>query len=191
MTNDLIARLTTADVVCRDCGSKYGKCSVFCSSMRTGTCHVCGETKPITEVRGYGYLEKGIEVLRTGIKNQSKVVAEYMRELKEDDEPASYELGEMSLMLTKEEVGYLNHCLDLVSDARVEDEDIEVFDGLGKKLKDLYADYCVEYELSPVVAAYYKKYGTYGNSKNEDERDRYQKFSDNYSMLLELGFIEE
>jgi len=157
--------------------------------MWTGTCHVCGETKPITEVRDYGYLEKGIEVLRTGIKNQSKVVAEFMRELKEDDEPASYELGEMNLMLTKEEVGYLNHCLDLVDDAKVEDEDIEVFDGLGKKLKDLYADYCVEYTLSPVIAAYYKKYGTYGNSK--DEKDRYQKFSDNYSMLLELGFIDE
>jgi hypothetical protein len=55
--------LSNAEVVCKDCGSKYGTYSVGCSSTWEGTCGVCGETKGVTEVRDYGYLSKGIREL--------------------------------------------------------------------------------------------------------------------------------
>jgi hypothetical protein len=191
MTDSLIDRLQTADFVCKDCGLKYGRYSVGCSSTWTGTCHVCGERKPITEVRDYGYLQPGIDALqkRDTIKTQSKVVAQYMCNQEENDELASYEQGEYSLMLTSEEVVFLNLCLDVIAEAGVEDEDVEVFEGLGSKLGELYADYCVDYKLSPVTAAYHKKYGTFGLLP--EEADHYRKFKDNYEMLLELGFITE
>ena len=55
--------LKNADVVCKDCGCKYGHYSVSCSSTWMGKCNVCGKEKPITEVRDYGYLKKGIDKL--------------------------------------------------------------------------------------------------------------------------------
>ena len=55
--------LRNAEVVCKDCGSKYGTYSVGCSSTWEGECGVCGETKGVTEVRDYGYLSKGIKEL--------------------------------------------------------------------------------------------------------------------------------
>jgi hypothetical protein len=56
--------LCDAEVVCKDCGSKYGHYSVSCSSTWMGKCNVCGEEKPITEVRDWGYLAKGIGELK-------------------------------------------------------------------------------------------------------------------------------
>lgn len=55
--------LENAYTVCKDCGKKYGEYSVGCSSVWEGECDVCGETKPVTEKRDYGYLEKGIAKL--------------------------------------------------------------------------------------------------------------------------------
>jgi hypothetical protein len=55
--------LKSAEVVCKDCGSKYGHYSVGCSSTWESKCNVCGETKGVTEVRDYGYLTKGIKEL--------------------------------------------------------------------------------------------------------------------------------
>jgi len=55
--------LKNAEVVCHDCGSKYGVYSVGCSSTWRGKCGVCGQTKGVTEVRDYGYLQKGIKEL--------------------------------------------------------------------------------------------------------------------------------
>ena len=55
--------LENAYTVCKDCGAKYGEYSVGCSSVWEGECDVCGETKPVTEKRDYGYLEKGIKEL--------------------------------------------------------------------------------------------------------------------------------
>jgi hypothetical protein len=140
----LLGRLTQADVVCRDCGSKYGKYSVGCSSMWEGTCDVCGETKPITEVRDWGYLGKGIQELnaqrsaqpfsnltenftperKERIKEQSAKVADYMLSvgpIMNDDEledclTASYEQGEITCKFTEEEVAFLNECLDVIVD---------------------------------------------------------------------------
>ena len=59
----LLNKLQGAYTVCKDCGSKYGEYSVGCSSVWEGKCDVCGENKPVTESRDYGYLNKGIEVL--------------------------------------------------------------------------------------------------------------------------------
>jgi hypothetical protein len=55
--------LENAYKVCKDCGKIYGEYSVGCSSVWEGECDVCGETKPVTEKRDYGYLEKGIAKL--------------------------------------------------------------------------------------------------------------------------------
>jgi hypothetical protein len=55
--------LKNAQVVCHDCGDKYGTYSVGCSSTWEGKCGVCGETKGVTEVRDYAYLTKGIKEL--------------------------------------------------------------------------------------------------------------------------------
>jgi hypothetical protein len=52
--------LKNADVVCKECGSKYGHYSVSCSSTWMGKCNVCGEERPVTEVRDWNYLKEGI-----------------------------------------------------------------------------------------------------------------------------------
>jgi len=64
MTKNLKNRLMQADVVCKECGEKYGKYSVGYSSTWMGTCGVCGEEKNVTEVRDWGYLTKGINGLK-------------------------------------------------------------------------------------------------------------------------------
>jgi hypothetical protein len=62
--NEVTAQtLKNAQVVCKDCGSKYGTYSVGCSSTWEEKCDVCGETKGVTEVRDYAYLTKGIKEL--------------------------------------------------------------------------------------------------------------------------------
>jgi len=188
LSDDLITRLTQADVVCSDCGRKYGNYSVGCSSVWQGTCNVCGEDKPVTEVRDYGYLTKGIRELKGNIKTQSKTVADYMLsvgpimnddELEEELTPA-YEQGEITLKLTEDEIAYLNHCLDVISDAGIEDEDVAMFEEVEKKITGLYNDFCVKYELSPALVAYIQKYGTMGTG---DDEQRWEGFRDAYNLL--------
>ena len=162
-------------------------------------CGVCGETKSVTEVRDYGYLQRGICAEKLRVKQQSKGVADYIAILNQADfivtdpdnidELASYEIGGLCLQLTEEEATYLYNCLDLIASSQVDEKDTEVFVSLETKINELYCDYCIQYELSPVVAAYYKKYGTYGVTSEEAEH--FQKFKDNYDMLVELGFITE
>ena len=199
-TLNLINRLTTADLVCADCGLKYGKYSVGCSSMWEGMCGVCGETKSVTEVRDYGYLQRGICAEKLKLKEQSKAVTDYTAVLNQADfivtdpdnidELASYEIGGLCLQLTEEEATYLYNCLDLISSAQIYEKDTEVFVSLETKIGELYCDYCIQYELDPVIKAYYEKYNSLGIA-NEAEVERYQKFKENYEMLVELGFIEE
>jgi len=157
--------------------------------MQLGYCQVCGNNKQLFEVRDFGYLQRGICAEKLKAKEQSKQVAEYLSTFEDNNDPAVYDFGHIRLMLTDEEVGYLNQCLDVISDAGVDDEDADVYAMLETKIAELYTDYCVDYSLSPVTAAYYKKYGTYGISPEEAEH--YQKFKENYDMLLELGFIPE
>ena len=192
MKQTLLQRLTTADLICSDCGNKYGKYSVGCSSFHIGTCEVCDKTGPVTEVRDFGYLQRGICSEKLKIKGQSKKVAEYTESLEEYDcdQLASYELGDICLMLTKEEGVYLHNCLDTLSLAQVKDEDTYVFVSLETKLEELYADYCVDYSADPVVKAYHEKYDV-SVTKEEVETERFQKLKDNYQMLVELGFVKE
>lgn len=192
MEQTLLQRLTTADLVCSGCGNKYGKYSVGCSTFYTGTCQVCGITGAVTETRDFGYLQPGIDAEKTKIKGQSREVAEYMASLEEyeGDQLASYELGEICLMLTKEEAIYLHNCLDTLSLAQVEEEDTYVFVSLETKIDELYRDHCWQIKLDPVVKAYYEKYNSFA-ATNEAETERFQKFKDNYQMLVELGFVKE
>lgn len=52
-------------VVCHDCGSKYGKAWTR-STWHTGVCGVCKETKSVTEPRDYGYPDFSKEVPDSG-----------------------------------------------------------------------------------------------------------------------------
>ena len=192
---NLINRLTNADVVCRDCGQKYGKYSVGCSSVWEGECGVCGERKPITEVRDYGYLTKGINELKGNIKEQSAKVADYMLSVGpimtdvdlEGCLTASYEQGEITLKLTEEEVGFLHECLDTICENHpgIKNNDlvdVTLFEGIEKKISELYDDNCIKYELSPALKAYNEKYGTWG-SEDEEEMKRWEGFRDAFVML--------
>ena len=159
---------------------------------------MCGEAKPVTEVRDYGYLSKGINELKGNIKEQSKVVASYMASvgpIMNDDEledalTASYEVGELTMKLTEEEVGFLNECLDTLQEfhpslqfgAKDGPFDVPLFESIEKKITDLYADECVRYELSPALKSYHEKYGTWG-SENDEEMKRWEGFRDAFVML--------
>ena len=59
----LIKKLRNAYQTCDECGGKYGVYSVACSSWWEGKCDVCGEIRPVTESRDYGYLITGIRKL--------------------------------------------------------------------------------------------------------------------------------
>lgn len=175
LSENLVTRLTQADVVCKDCGQAYGKYSVGCSSTWVGQCHVCDEIKPVTEVRDWGYLAKGIAMARAqaNIKEQSKEVAQYMLanmqpimtdEALEEELIPSYEQGEISCSFNEDEVAALKDMLEFVE----EHEEYELDDPCKaaiNKVFDLYDDYCVKYELSPALQAYYEKYGEYGTGE--------------------------
>lgn len=189
LSENLVERLTQADVVCSDCGDKYGKYSVGCSSTWEGQCHVCGETKSITEVRDWGYLAKGIALARAqaNIKSQSKEVADYMLgvgpimnddEL-EDELTPSYEQGELTCKFTEEEVTALATLIDDVAEKYPPGQDVAL-DSVFEKILELYGDYCVKYELSPALKAYHEKYGTWGTGEDEA---RWEGFRDAFMML--------
>ena len=65
----LLKKLETAYSTCFECGTTYGVYSVGCSSVYESKCDVCGETKPITETRDFGYFITGIRKLKLEIKN--------------------------------------------------------------------------------------------------------------------------
>ena len=204
MTGSLYNKLIQAEVVCRDCGMKYGKYSVGCSSTWEGECDVCGERKGITEVRDWGYLGKGIQELKGTIKDQSKKVAKYMETadnfikdmnsgvydymksvgpIMNDDEledalTPSYEQGEITLKLTEAEVAALSE----LAEDHCDNYPGAAFESLWEKIEDLYQDYCVKYELSPALKAYNEKYGTWG-SESDEEMKRWEGFRDAFVML--------
>ena len=64
----MIETLERASVTCGDCGAEWGVYSVGCSSMWQGICHICGETKVVTETRDYGYFYTGIRKLKEQLK---------------------------------------------------------------------------------------------------------------------------
>jgi hypothetical protein len=213
----LLERLTQADIVCRDCGERYGTYSVGCSSTWTDECNVCGETKGCTEVRDWGYLTKGINELKSQrpaepfhnltenftperkakIKEQSKKVADYMASVGpimndaelEDCLTASYEQGTITLMLTENEVGFLNQCLDTIATFHPLDEypdDVALFEQVEKKITDLYDEYCVRYSLSPALKKFHELYGTFG-TENEVEQAKWEIFRDAFHAGFDHG----
>ena len=192
MYNPLLTKLTQADICCHDCGKLYGKYSVGCSSTWVAQCDVCGETKGCTEVRDYGYLGKGISELQGTIKEQSKKVANYMASvgpILNDDEfydevlvPPVYEQGEITMMLTEDEVGFLNQSLDVMAFHDMDAAEVALFESLEKKITALYEDNCVKYGLSPAMKSYHEKYGTWGSGSPEEEK-RWEGFRDAFVML--------
>ena len=189
----LLQKLVQADVVCRDCGMKYGKYSVGCSSTWTGTCDVCGEEKGVTEVRDWGYLGKGISELKGEVKEQSKKVADYLLSVGPimDDEAldgimlASYEQGEITFKFTEDEIVFVNECVDVIQENHPGlDEndliDVTLFESVVEKITDLYGDHCVKYSLSPVMKAYHEKYGEFPGPKDDA---KWEGFRDAFLML--------
>lgn len=184
LSDNLLIRLQNAEIVCKDCGTKYGKYSVGCSSTWMGECNVCEETKPVTEVRDYGYLAKGIYDEKEKIRKQSAEVANYMEAQKElacqeEDELPSYEQGDLTLKLTEEEVTALATLIDDVSDKYPPGQDV-TFDSAFMKITELYEDYCVKYELSPAMKAYVEKYGSV---PGESDNEKWEGFRDAYNLL--------
>ncbi len=185
MKTPTLSTLLSADVICRDCGTRYGTYSVGCSSVWQGTCDVCGELKGVTEVRDYGYLQKGINEL----KNQKPIMTD--EEL--DEVLAPYESGEITLKLTEDEVGFLNECLDTIVEnhpsicaghSADSPEDVALFESIEKKITALYGDYCVKYSLAPAMKAYIARYGAI---PGPDDDAKWKIFRDAYNMGAEAG----
>jgi hypothetical protein len=203
MTNkQLIKKLENACVVCRDCGLKYGVYSVGCSSVWEGVCNVCGETKPVTETRDYGYLMTGIrKLLKEDIKEQSKEVANYMltqEPLMTDEDldkvmNPSYMQGKIECWFTEDEVGFLHQCLDTLQESHytlqtpdLVPDDVKLFEEVEKKITELYEDHCVKYELSQAMKAYHAKYNTFGMDDALDTA-RWEGFRDAFTMNAEVA----
>ena len=194
LSDSLVERLTQADLVCRDCGDKYGKYSVGCSSSWEAQCQVCGETKPVTEVRDWGYLAKGIAMARAqaNIKEQSKEVAKHLfanmqpimtDEALEAELIPSYEQGEISFSFNEDEVAALRDMLEFVE----EHEEYELDDPCKaaiNKVFDLYDDYCAKYELSPAMKAYVARYGAI---PGPDDDAKWEVFRDTYNWMIGKG----
>ena len=68
----LIKKLENAYNTCFDCGKEFGVYSVGCSSVYESKCDVCEQIKPITEVRDFGYMRKGILQLKEEIAFEKK-----------------------------------------------------------------------------------------------------------------------
>ncbi len=141
-----------------------------------GTCDVCGEIKGVTEVRDYGYLAKGI--------NELKAREPIMTDEELDEVLAPYELGEITLKLTEDEVGFLNQCLDTIGENHALDEspdDVRIFENLVEKIEALYEDNCVKYSLSPAMKAYIARYGAI---PGPDDDAKWEIFRDTYNWML-------
>ena len=186
MTNkQLIKKLENAYVVCRDCGLKYGVYSVGCSSTWEGVCNVCGETKPITETRDYGYLMTGIRKL---LKEKPIMTDEDLDKVMNP----SYLQGDIECKFTEYEVAFLNECLDTIqeshpslSPAFADPDEVALFESVEKKITELYQDHVVKYELSPAMKAYNAKYGTFGFD-NEMDTARWEGFREAFTMNTEV-----
>jgi hypothetical protein len=110
----------------------------------------------------------------------------------EDCLTASYEQGEITLKLTEEEVAFLNECLDTIVEnhptlcpghTNEDPEDVPLFEGIEKKITELYEDNCVRYELSPALKAYIAKHGS---APGPDDA-KWEVFRDTYNWLMGEG----
>ena len=188
-----LSTLLSAEQVCNECGGKYGKYSVGCSSVWEGTCDVCGKDTGVTEVRDYGYLEKGIKELRQKGINELKNQKPIMTDEELDEVLAPYELGEIILKLTEEEVAFLNECLDTIGEnhptlcpghTNEDPSDVPLFEGIVEKIEALYGDYCVKYSLAPAMKAYIARYGSI---PGPDDNAKWEVFRDTYNWMTGEG----
>ena len=135
------------------------------------------------------------------IKQQSKEVAKHMltQEPIMTDEDLdrvmnpSYMQGKIECWFTEEEVGFLNECLDTIgefhpslSPAFADPDEVALFEGIEKKVTELYQDHCVKYELSPAMKAYNAKYGTFGFD-SEIDTARWEGFREAFVMNAEVA----
>jgi hypothetical protein len=106
---------------------------------------------------------------------------------------APYELGEITLKLTEEEVAFLNECLDTIVEnhptlcpghTNEDPADVPLFEGIEKKITALYDDNCVRYELAPAMKAYIARYGSI---PGPDDDAKWEIFRDTYNWLIGEG----
>ena len=196
---NLVNKMLNAGVCCNNCGTRYGKYSVGCSSVWEGTCDVCGESKPVTETRDYGYLSKGISEVRAEIAaiKELKSQKPIMTDEELDEVLAPYESGEIILKLTQEEVAFLNECLDTIGEnhptlcpghTNEDPADVPLFEGIVEKIEALYEDNCVKYSLSPAMKAYIARYGTI---PGPDDDAKWEIFRDTYNWMVGEGSDNE
>ena len=114
--------------------------------------------------------------LLTTIRNVLKGHGRFPKVETQSNHPLSYTVGEIECRLTEDEVSILASALEIYA------EKSDVFEGLRKKIEDLYEDHCVKYSLSPAMQAYHEKYGTWG-VENEVEEARWEGFRDAYLAL--------
>lgn len=188
INTDLLHKLNSADQVCNDCGTKYGKYSVGCSSRWEGTCDVCGETKAVTEVRDYGYLNKGIrELLAQGgsatyeLKREPIIPDDELEDVLAEDEP-SYEKGDIACNFTSDELNFLVRVLNDFDQTTCETAEVDqLYHAVATKIGELWEHNCVTYELTPAAKAYHAKYGTWGTG---EDSERWEIFRDAYNLAL-------
>jgi hypothetical protein len=163
------------------------------------------ELKAWRPVQPFSDLTEGFPPERKArIKEQSKILAEHLATLDpimNDDEleaalegnKPSYEQGEITLKLTEEEVAFLNECLDTIVEnhptlcpghTNEDPEDVPLFEGIEKKITELYEDNCVRYELSPALKAYIAKHGS---APGPDDDAKWEVFRDTYNWLMGEG----
>lgn len=183
LNTDLLHRLNSADVVCTECGMKYGKYSVGCSSMWEGTCDVCRQAKAVTEVRDFGYLGKGIrELLAEGVQEEAIVQDDELEDSLLKNEP-SYEKGDIACKFTSDEVNFLVAMINDYDQSTLTSPEVDLlYHSVATKLGDLWEDHCVTYELSPALKAYNAKYGTWGTG---EDSERWEIFRDAFNLALE------
>ena len=187
-----LSTLLSAEVVCNECGGKYGKYSVGCSSRWAGTCDVCGKKAAVTEVRDYGYLQNGIAYLKQ-IGDQVLSGQIDGGPVENEEEIAPYEIGEITLKLTEEEVAFLNECLDTIGEnhptlcpghTNEDPSDVPLFEGIVEKIEALYEHNCVRYELAPAMKAYIARYGAI---PGPDDDAKWEVFRDTYNWMIGEG----
>ena len=65
MDDPTLSQLWNAAHVCDPCGCTWGRPSAAPERMswHEATCHICGEVKPVSHVRSYDYLRRGLAII--------------------------------------------------------------------------------------------------------------------------------
>lgn len=180
LNTDLLHKLNSADQVCNDCGTKYGKYSVGCSSRWEGTCDVCGETKAVTEVRDYGYLIKGMRAL-VMLDPKPIIPDDELEDVLAEDEP-SYKKGDIVCHFTSDELNFLVRVMNDFDQTTCETAEVDqLYHAVATKIGELWEDTEMPLELSPAIKAYHAKYGTWGIG---EDSERWEIFRDAYNLAL-------